>query len=99
MFLLSSSLNSEEKAFSNLLFINIFLLFFLKKVVIYFVIFSLVFLVAKYFCCQKNSITEKELFALLLLSHSPIMDDFPMIKKSEGRKEKLSEGWKIFPAE
>lgn len=59
----------------------------------------------KYFCCQKrkNSITGKGTFSVFLplsrsLTHSPIMDDFPIIKKPEGRKEKLfpRKEWKFF---
>lgn len=33
-----------------------------QKVVIYFLIFLLAFLIAKYFCCQKHSITERNFF-------------------------------------
>lgn len=58
---------------------------FFQNVVIYFVIFSLAFLIASIsiFCCQKHSITERNFFRS---NHSlAYYGWFSMIKKSEGK--------------
>lgn len=64
-----------------------------KKIVIYFVIFPR----CKYFLMPKKFNNWKRIFFFLLIfnsffSNTPIMDDFPVIKSSEGRKNFHREG-------